>query len=84
MNSFGSTFLLFTNEVSNLMIERKTFNAEWFHSPEGQRRMEQSFDEGLPMKIAILELELWCKGWVKRKSLECANPLRLAKSITTI
>lgn len=78
---FGGPFHLFEIEISNALVSRRTFSAEWFNSQEGKRKIDQSFHEALPFDLAVSELELWCKGWVSRNRSEISSPARLAKSI---
>lgn len=80
MNNFA-TFHLFELEISKRMIERGTFDADWMNSCEGQSKIHQAYNEGLPMDLVVSEMELWCKGWIARNRAETNNPSRLATVI---
>lgn len=66
------------------MIERKTFNADWFTSEQGQMRLAQTYNEGMSFEISLSTLEIWCKGWVAQNKKEIYSPLQLASSVITI
>lgn len=81
---WGGTFLHFQDAVCKELTLRGEFSSDWFASKEGQKRMDQSFHEGLPFNLAVSELSLWCKGWVAKTHREESSPLKLAKSVTVI
>jgi hypothetical protein len=76
---FGGSFHNFTDEVCKIMGQRGTFNSEWFNSQEGQKRMMQTFHEGLGMNLVISELEVWASGFRVRKNREEKSAKQLAK-----
>ena len=82
---FFRAFHLFCEEVVKQLVDRGTFDSEWFTSTEGVRRISQCHSEGLSMETAVSEIEVWCKGFVRNRmvSLDEATLAR-TRNIPTI
>lgn len=87
MNSlpFDGSFHHFCDAVVAALGARGTFDAEWFASSEGQRRLYQSHSECLSFETAVSELELWCKGFVRNRIVTMDEaPIRRTRFAKTI